>query len=564
MLKRATRLLILYIMILTAVFPAVPVANATPMDHPNTYKNTGDMRADIIGVALTQVGYYEGSNNDTKYGVWYGLNNRAWCGIFVAWCADQAGIPKSIIPKNGTTNPAGFKATVYSGKNFRPQPGDLFFSKSGNGYSHVGIVYYLDGDYFYTLEGNTYHNQGPEGVYIRRRKIADYDFGVPNYPVGNEHSYYVGYETAHPHKEYYKCDHCGDKYYTGKTQTSSTCRDCTVANCSHSYGKWSSTGASQHTRSCSKCGKKETANHTWDSGTTTKQPTCNSQGVSTKTCTACSATRTSSIPALTTHNYGAWTYKNEKQHTRSCRDCTKKETAAHRAADSWTTDEDSHWYACTDCDGHIQEEKHRFDTQCDAPCQICGFLRPNGHSFSTDWKTDSSEHWHACEICDAPGTKGVHIYDNSCDGTCNICGYDRQVQHAFSEQLLSDATGHWGKCVMCGFTAEVQPHEPGAVATEEQPQLCTLCGWELAPKLPHSHDYKPSPNTPLTHSMICDCGVHSEDQWHSWDVAALRCSICLFDLKESLPTLILLCAIPVAALLSCLVLMIHWLKKRTR
>ena len=278
MLKRAIRLLMLSILILTTVFPAVPFVHATPMDHPNTYKNTGNMRADIIGVALTQVGYYEGKNNDTKYGIWYGLNNRGWCGMFVAWCADQAGIPKSIIPKNGTTIPANFKATVYSGKNYRPLPGDLFFTKSGSGYSHVGIVYYLDGDYFYTLEGNTYQNQGPEGVYIHRRKIADFEFGVPNYPVGDEHTYYAGYESAHPHKEYYKCDHCGDRYYTGKTQSSSTCTQCIVASCSHSYGSWTSSGTSRHARSCTKCGKKETADHTWDGGKTTRQPTCAKKG----------------------------------------------------------------------------------------------------------------------------------------------------------------------------------------------------------------------------------------------------------------------------------------------
>ena len=134
--RRVVSVCLAAILLLTAILP-MGVSAA----YENTYKNTGNMRADIIGVALTQVGYYEGKNNDTKYGVWYGRNNLGWCGMFVAWCADQAGIPKSIIPKNGTTNPADFKAKVYSGKNYRPQQGDLFFSKSGSGYSHVGLVY---------------------------------------------------------------------------------------------------------------------------------------------------------------------------------------------------------------------------------------------------------------------------------------------------------------------------------------------------------------------------------------------------------------------------------------
>lgn len=563
MLKRAARLLMLHVLILTTVFSAVPIVYATPMDHPNTYKNTGNMRADIIGVALTQVGYYEGANNDTKYGVWYGRNNLGWCGMFVAWCADQAGIPKSIIPKNGTTNPADFKVKVYSGKDYRPQQGDLFFSKSGSGYSHVGLVYYLDGDYFYTVEGNTY-SQGPEGVYIRSRKIADYDFGVPNYPDEAKHNYQVGYETAHPHKEYYKCNHCGDQYYTGKTQASDNCRDCIVSNCSHNFGPWDSAGSNQHTQSCTKCGKKEAADHTWNSGTVIKQPSCAGPGENKQTCTACSATRTVSIPALTTHSYEAWVYVDDGQHSRSCQHCAKKETTDHSAADTWTTDENAHWYTCTDCSGRIQEEDHRFGPECDAPCSICGFLREDGHSYSTDWETDRDAHWHNCEVCGTPSTESAHMYDNSCDRICNTCGYDRQAKHTFSPNLLSDASGHWSECVLCGIAAEVQPHEPGAEATEEQPQLCTVCGCELAPMLVHSHDYKPTADNALSHIMICDCGAHLEAQPHSLDIAALRCSICGFEPKGALPTLILLCAVPVAALLFGLILLIHWLKRRFR
>ena len=563
MLKRATRLLMLYILILTTVFSAVSTVHATPMDHPNTYKNTGNMRADIIGVALTQVGYYEGKNNDTKYGIWYGLNNRGWCGMFVAWCADQAGIPKSIIPKNGTTYPADFKAKAYSGKNYRPQPGDLFFTKSGNGYSHVGIVYYLDGDYFYTLEGNTYQGNGPEGVYIHRRKIADFDFGVPNYPVGDEHTYYAGYESAHPHKEYYRCNHCGDQYYSGKTKASSSCKECIIASCSHSYGNWKSSGASQHTRSCTKCGKKETANHTWGSGKTTKEPTCVKQGQTTYTCTVCSATRTASIPVLTTHDYGDWESVNGKQHARVCQVCSKKETANHGITDELTSDDSGHWYACADCNGHIQEEAHSFDLICDSPCSICGYAREGSHRYSADWETDNNQHWRNCEVCDTPSAKTVHIFDNPCHGICDICGYERQVAHTFSTHLLRDQAGHWRECTKCGLASEVKRHEPGAAATEEQPQLCALCGWELAPKLVHTHNYTPTVNDVLSHGMVCACGAHLEDAGHSWDAATLCCSVCGFSLKESLPTLLLLCVVPASALLFGLILLLHWLRRRS-
>ena len=564
MLKRAIRLLMLYILILATVFSALPLAYATPTDHPNTYKNTGNMRADIIGVALTQVGYYEGKNNDTKYGVWYGLNYRGWCGMFVAWCADQAGIPKAIIPKNGTTYPSDFNAKAYSGKNYRPQPGDLFFTPSGNGYSHTGIVYYLDGDYFYTIEGNTYHNNEPEGVYISRRKISDYVFGVPNYPVGDEHVYHAGYESAHPHKEYYRCDHCGDQYYTGKTKTSSSCQTCIVANCSHSYGKWKSSGSTQHTRSCTKCGKKETGNHSWDSGKTTKEPTCAKQGQTTYTCTGCGATRTATIAKLTTHTYGDWSFVNKTQHSRVCQVCSKKETANHKLADTWSSDRQGHWYACTDCQGKLQEEKHQFGALCDSPCQVCGYSLEGSHWYSADWETDDAEHWRICEVCDTPSSKAVHLYDNPCDGDCSICGYVRQVSHSFSTELRRDEAGHWRECEKCGLTQAVQRHQPGAAATEEHGQFCTLCGWELAPKLVHSHQYEPVSQDVLTHYMVCSCGERLAAEGHTWDAATLGCSVCGFSLKSSLPTLLLLCVVPATGVLFGLILLLHWMRRRFR
>ena len=44
----------------------------------------------VIAAAKSQVGYKEGTNNDNKFGVWYGMNHAAWCAMFVSWCFDQA------------------------------------------------------------------------------------------------------------------------------------------------------------------------------------------------------------------------------------------------------------------------------------------------------------------------------------------------------------------------------------------------------------------------------------------------------------------------------------------
>ena len=138
-------------------------------DFENTYVNTGDQRADLIGVALTQVGYREGRNNYTKYGEWYGAPHTAWCGMFVSWCANQAGIPTSVLKRNGFASASAFNIPSFYASEKLPRSGDLFFKTNG---SHTGIVYYVEGDYFYTLEGNTdeYSDDGV-GVFIRKRYL---------------------------------------------------------------------------------------------------------------------------------------------------------------------------------------------------------------------------------------------------------------------------------------------------------------------------------------------------------------------------------------------------------
>ena len=106
MIQKRIRSLITLIVIAALVIPLLPTQVCAA--YENTYKNTGNMRNDIVGVALTQVGYKEGSNNYTKYGVWYGLSNSPWCGMFVSWCAKEAGIPNSILNRTGIADPECF------------------------------------------------------------------------------------------------------------------------------------------------------------------------------------------------------------------------------------------------------------------------------------------------------------------------------------------------------------------------------------------------------------------------------------------------------------------------
>ncbi|MBQ3510617.1 MAG: CHAP domain-containing protein [Peptococcaceae bacterium] len=49
--------------------------------------------AEFIEVAENEVGEKEtGTTNQTKYGKWFGSDGQPWCGMFIAWCANEAGI----------------------------------------------------------------------------------------------------------------------------------------------------------------------------------------------------------------------------------------------------------------------------------------------------------------------------------------------------------------------------------------------------------------------------------------------------------------------------------------
>ena len=136
-----------------------------------------DQRHKIIEIAQRQIGYKEGPNNANKYGAWYGMDNQPWCAMFVCWCAMQAGVSDSIIPKMAyVPNIVDWykaKGLYRNKKLYSPRTGDIVFF--GNS-SHVGLVESVSGNTVVTIEGNTSeHGDNPngDGVYRRYHGIAD-------------------------------------------------------------------------------------------------------------------------------------------------------------------------------------------------------------------------------------------------------------------------------------------------------------------------------------------------------------------------------------------------------
>lgn len=522
------RLLSLFIavIIVIATLPALPFTAQAA--YENTYVNTGDQVADILGVALTQVGYTEGENNYTKYGVWYGYPNTAWCGMFVAWCADQANIPTSVLKKYARSNPQGYGLEELHSDSYRPKPGDLFFNSS---YSHVGFVYYLDGDHFYTLEGNTGPNS--DSVCIRRRVISEYTYGSPNYRGGGEHSYTTAYDTEHPHKEYKTCSHCSDKYYTGNTTSVSDCTTCIQAACSHNYGAWSKEDSSSHIRTCTACGKTDSQDHNWGNDSVTSSPTCAKNGFKDQTCVDCEAARTVSIPKTEDHNFSEMEYTDEEIHSRECSVCGLTEDEPHSVNDHWFTDESDHWYFCNICGDKYALDSHVFPDGCESPCQDCGYEDPVGHTPGPQ-QCDDTGHWYECETCGKTFDYGEHSYRADCAETCDVCDYTRQTSHNFDTAWHFDDYGHWQECNVCGLLQEQSAHNPDTLAKDWEDQLCTDCGYMLRSADEHIHTYHTVYMNDRTHWGQCACGYEMEAQAHSWSIQTQTCTVCSAD-STSMP-----------------------------
>lgn len=148
------------------------------------------MRNKIIEVAQSQIGVKEDpfGSNMTKYGAWFGLDGKAWCGQFVSWCFNEAGLPLGTVDFK-----KGFAGCRYATRNIKkwgkivtkPLPGDIaFFDFDGDGqFNHTGIFkQHSGGGYFQCIEGNTSQGNDTNGgaVMCRERRLLGVLFIQPN------------------------------------------------------------------------------------------------------------------------------------------------------------------------------------------------------------------------------------------------------------------------------------------------------------------------------------------------------------------------------------------------
>lgn len=183
------------------------------------------------------------------------------------------------------------------------------------------------------------------------------------------------------------------------------------------------------------------------------------------------------------------------------------------------------------------------------------------HNLIPDWKVDASNHWHVCSICNGKEDIAAHIYDKErtadvykmSDATCTSraiyyksCECGRAGTETFeigdkdpdkhsgilNNDWKSDGSKHWKEYSCCGVHAEEAAHTPGPAATEDAPQRCTVCGYELAPALTHTHVWGTwISNGDGTHTRTCaKDGSHTETNACSGGIATCQnsaiCSVC--------------------------------------
>lgn len=175
----------------------------------------------LIKVAEAEVGYLEKETNknldskkanagdenytkyardfDTKYTNFYNgkKNGYAWCDVFVDWCFVKAfGVEqaKKLLGQPDKSYGAGctWSARYYKQigcfSNKAAVGAQIFFKDSKGEPCHTGIVYKVDSNYVYTIEGNTSSASGvvANGGAVAKKKYAlnysrIYGYGLPKY-----------------------------------------------------------------------------------------------------------------------------------------------------------------------------------------------------------------------------------------------------------------------------------------------------------------------------------------------------------------------------------------------
>ena len=349
-------------------------------------------------------------------------------------------------------------------------------------------------------------------------------------------------------------------------------------------GSWQSNDDG-HWKEYSCCQTKvQEGTHDWDDGEVTTPATCTADGVKTLTCTVCSATKKETIPA-TGHAWDTKWSKDNDLHWHKCKNancteiadkaehswdegtvttpatctaagektftctaCSAKKTeeiqvTGHAWNTEWSKDEDHHWHKCKNCNA--------IDTTSKAPHDW-----NSGKVTTPATCTAAGVKTYTCTACSATKkepipatghTPGAAVCENKVAATCTTAGsYDEVVycttcgnevsrtqktidklahDYDTTKWVKADENQHGHKCKNCDAITDLTAHVPGAAATETTPQLCTECGYVIAPATHPTHTWVFVAETPATCNAAgerehykCTCGRTSFKNGDAYDI----------------------------------------------
>ena len=297
------------------------------------------------------------------------------------------------------------------------------------------------------------------------------------------HAATCGHDTETSGKEAHKWD--DGKITTQPTETSKgvktfTCTTCKatkteeVAQLEHQHTfseDWKSNNT-DHWHEC-ECGeKKDTAKHTEDAGVVTTEPTTESTGVRTYSCTVCKMVlRTETIGKLHEHTFSTKWKSDNTDHWHECECGEKKDTAKHTEDAGVVTTEPTtestgvRTYSCTVCKMVLRTEtmpklEHQHTMTLtpakDATCTEAGNIAYNHCSgcnkyFSADGKTEITlastvinAKGHAMTLTpakDATCTEAGNIAYNHCSGCNKYFSVDGKTEITLASTVIN-AKGH--------------------------------------------------------------------------------------------------------------------------
>ena len=298
----------------------------------------------------------------------------------------------------------------------------------------------------------------------------------------------------------YECTSCGGT----KTET--------ISKTSHDYSIYRSrieptctssgrtSGYECRWCSATTCSTLPALGHSYGAYSVTEQPSCTEEGKETAKCSRCSATQTRTVSALghdevTDEGTPATclqTGRSAGSHCGRCGITLEEQTIIPALGHDFGEYRETRAPTCTE----PGEER--------AECSRCEAVETRtvaatGHSTGPDATCTEDQ---VCTVCGAvlsPASGHHPGREATCteDQVCTVCGavLNAALGHALKEYeaqaptCIEEGWEAYSVCTRCGYTTYTElpalGHKAGSAATCMKPQVCTVCGAELAPALGH-------------------------------------------------------------------------------